>query len=64
MDNICEKLVVLPNGEYDTLWTGSRMEILISEINNMIVKTIIAVKGINCKQKIIVREGVINMLPN
>ena len=57
MKNINEQKVNLPNGEYNTLWSGGKMEIVVVGNKNVIIDTNIQVKGINCEQKIKIEDG-------
>jgi hypothetical protein len=56
MKNINKQLVELPDGKYDAIWSAYRMEILVPNQESVYVETVIGVKGINCKTKVIIKD--------
>lgn len=60
---ISESKVDLPNGEYDALWSAYNLSILSDEEDLLLdVPTSIGVKGINCKARVKISEGVLTLL--
>lgn len=59
MENISKEIVNLPDGKYNSLWTGYILEILIPNNKNVIVDTINGVRGFNCKTDIEIKGGLI-----
>jgi hypothetical protein len=60
MNNINKQLVELPDGIYNALWSAYRMEILVPNSESVYVETTIGVKGINCKQKVKIKDKLLS----
>lgn len=48
--------VHLNDGEYDGLWSGYHLEILVPNSPSIEIKTIDGVRGMNCKQKLRIKD--------
>lgn len=62
MKNINKQIVDLPDGKYNSLWSGGRMEILVPEKKSVYVETTVVVKGINCKTKVEIIDGLLSVI--
>ena len=49
-----EQKVNLPDGEYQGIWSAYTLQILPPPI---VVRTIDGIRGVNCKAKVIVKDG-------
>ena len=61
-NNINKQFVNLPDGNYDALWSAYSMEILVPNKESVYVETIIGVRGINCKTKVIIKDKLLWIL--
>ena len=62
MGNINKQKIELPDGVYDALWSGFKMEIVIPNKENVYLDTVIGVKGINCETIVKVKNGLLSVL--
>lgn len=54
---ISKQFILLPNGEYNALWSGYGMIILVPDKINQYVDTVVGVRGVNVKTKVRIKNG-------
>lgn len=62
MKNINKQLVELPDGKYDALWSGFKIEILVPNENSVYVTVSMGCKGINCKTKVKIKDKLLSIV--